>query len=645
MLRTSFMISLVGLSTVAFAADPNGISQEPNSWVKRSPLATAPLSPNMGYETTLAYDPVARRVIRWGGHNQGGGGEQNAELWLLDPLTMKWELREPNTSPPGVCCGQQNLFDPSHGRFLRFGAFSGNHGWQSFREISLSNSSVWNYDVATNTWRDMRPHPAPVTAPLRCASWDSDQNVAVVFGGEGSSEGTIVYDPHTNEWTRMKPKSQQPEFRSGGNMAYDAANKLHILFGAQFMNDLHTWAYDLKRNEWRDLRPAVQPPTDRNDAMLTYDAAGRVIVAVVRAIDKTDEKNPQEVTEGHLETWTFDSARNVWTKRNPAREPDGWGNRRRCITAVPDLNVCLMEAWISPQEKLPGVEREQQIWTYRLTDSNPGARDDKPGAPNPSARKQPWIVEDVTVSVRSAREIHIAWKPPTGDASELRYVVERAGVEVYSDDQLNRVRDQCPPHYEPSVGAVKAIGTFQRLTAEPLAALTFADSGVDLTKKEPLGDDATPPRQFHKDQLHADGKPYRFAVFAYRVRAVNALGMTSGPSPYFLTIPSAPQWLFSKEDGTNCHMRWSANLEQDVKGYRVYRMGGPNDLGKWGIARLTESPIAATQFTDPEAGKNAARYWVTAVDALGQEGIPSAPTWHNRIYQRYYTPFVGEWHQ
>ena len=28
------------------------------------------------------------------------------------------------------------------------------------------------------------------------------------------------------------------------------------------------------------------------------------------------------------------------------------------------------------------------------------------------------------------------------------------------------------------------------------------------------------------------------------------------------------------------------------------------------------------------AGKVTRRYWVVAVDALGQEGFPSAPTWH-----------------
>ena len=80
------------------------LAQDANTWVKRSPIKSGPPSSGMGYETSLAYDPVHKRVVRWGGHNQGGGGEQNAETWLLDPVTMKWELREPNRSPPGLLC-------------------------------------------------------------------------------------------------------------------------------------------------------------------------------------------------------------------------------------------------------------------------------------------------------------------------------------------------------------------------------------------------------------------------------------------------------------------------------------------------------------------------------------------------------------
>src|SRR5947207_2279527 len=141
--RYCLMVVLAILIAVTATVEAQQLEQAPNTWVKRSPLKGGPISPGMGYEAALAYDPAARRVIRWGGHNQGGGGEQNAEVWIYDPATARWELKEPNCSPPGVCCAQQNVFEEQYHRYLRFGAFSGSHGWQWFREIYLNNSSVW----------------------------------------------------------------------------------------------------------------------------------------------------------------------------------------------------------------------------------------------------------------------------------------------------------------------------------------------------------------------------------------------------------------------------------------------------------------------------------------------------------------------
>ncbi len=696
------------------------LEQPPNSWVTRSPVKGGPVSPGMGYETSLGYDPLARRVIRWGGHNQGGGGEQNAETWVYDPATARWALKEPNTSPPGVCCAQQNLFDPVHNRFIRFSAFSGNHGWQWFREIYLSNTSAWTYDLGMNAWRDMRPLPAVRTSPLRCASWDSEHQVAIVFGGEGNSEGTVVYDPHTNTWTRMNPKVQ-PAFRSGGNMAYDAARKLHILFGSQFSNDPHTWAYDLRKNEWRDMKPASQPPTDRNDPVLAYDSNGQVVVAVVRAIDKADK---DEIVQGHLETWTYDAGKNTWTRMKPMREPDGKGNRRRVMVAVPDQNVILMEDYINPTERVPDVEREQQIWTYRyaaaqpylgplppvevkvttrpdtatltwkpstsgdvtayqvlrgeggwpwLVDFEPVGRVDKQattfrdtkrkpgtiyhyrlravtkdgreGPTSIAVRTQPPLVEEVVVSMASATEARLLWPaPPDGDVAG--YHVERAVVEVYSEDQLVRLKKDTSPLAEPSVGAIKAIGNFSRLTKEPLKVSSFVDTTLDLTKPATIEGDPLYTGRFYKEQIDPKGKPYRYAVYAYRVRAVNALGVEGGASAFALTIPSSPRWLFSREEGEQCQLKWQNNPEKGLKGYRVYRMEGPKVNGPGQpVTRLTADPVTGFRYTDPKAGKDTRRYWVVAVDALGQEGVPSAPTWHYRQFRKYYEPFVGEWHQ
>jgi hypothetical protein len=174
----------------------------------------------------------------------------------------------------------------------------------------------------------------------------------------------ILYDPYTNLTRKSPPKQPAPA------AAATCLRRAHAVrpFGAQFSDDPHTWAYDLRKNEWRDLKPATQPPTDRNDAVLTYDSVNGVVIAVVRAVDRSEGK---EVAAGHCETWAFDAGKNTWTRMKPAREVDGWPNRRRVITFVPDQNVALLEAYINPTDRAPGAEREQQVWTYRYAEPNP----------------------------------------------------------------------------------------------------------------------------------------------------------------------------------------------------------------------------------------------------------------------------------
>ena len=132
-------------------------------------------------------------------------------------------------------------------------------------------------------------------------------------------------------------------------------------------------------------------------------------------------------------------------------------------------------------------------------------------------------------------------------------------------------------------------------------------------------------------------------MYAYRVCAVNELGVLGGPSPPAFTIPSRPQHLFSRESGTTCDLKWAPNPEKGIVGYRVYRMDG-----RWNsdpVPRLTPKPISSTTYSDPGAGDRTRRYHVVAVDALGQEGFPSSPAWFDREWKRFYAPFVDEWHQ
>jgi hypothetical protein len=708
------LISLAGSSVLAAQEKiPSLQQQKANTWVKRSPLPEAPPSPMLGYEGSFGYDPKARLLIRWAGHNQGGGGEQNAETWTFDLATARWTLKEPNTSSPGACCNAQNVFDPIGGRFVRFSAFSGNHGWHWFRENYLSNSSVWTYDLATNTWRDMRPVPAVQPRALRCAAWDSDHQLIVLFGGEGSNDGTVVYDPYDNSWTRMNPKVE-PKGRSAGNLAYLKSQQTHLLFGSQFGDDPETWEYDLRRNAWTDLKPGVKPPGDRNDAVLAYDENHGVIVASVRVFGQT-----AGVDEWHYETWTYQRDQNSWRKMDPNVEPPGGGQRRRVMVAVPDWNAVVMENYVNPPQKIPGVDREQQIWTYRYSMAQKKAlpkpsdlqvetlarsaklrwggstlsrfqierlRPTKPGQSDSEtltllpgkqfafddeeltrgwvytyrvhgidaqerrtgatliARTQPKLVEDVIASVHSTTKVALAW-PAAKEADVVGYHVERAPVEVFSEDQIVRLRTDTPPLKQPSVGAIKSIGKFERLTREPIPDTTFTDVGIDLAQKSLVKDEIFRHR-FTSNQLHEDGRAYRYGVYAYRIRAVNRLGVESGGGPYALTIPSSPKALFSKEEGASCHLKWDANPEKAIAGYRVYRMESPRVNGPGQkVTRVTDDPIKEARYFDEKAGKETCRFWIVAVDALGQEGYPSAPAWHERQYKKIYQGFTGEWHQ
>jgi hypothetical protein len=206
-----------------------------------------------------------------------------------------------------------------------------------------------------------------------------------------------------------------------------------------------------------------------------------------------------------------------------------------------------------------------------------------------------------------------------------------------------RLKRNTAPLAEPSVGAIRRIGAFQTITKEPLDEASFVDTTIDLTKPATVAGEAVYERKFSLEHLDTAGRPYRYAVYAYRVRAVTAGGATSGPSPPFFTIPSAPQALFSREEGTTCHLKWEANPEKGLKGYRVYRMDGRWD--KDPVPRLTPEPISDTKWKDESAGKSTRRYYVIAVDALGQEGFPTSPVWFDREWRQYYKPFVGEWHQ
>lgn len=696
--------TLIGVSVACCLTAGAAAAEKPHpllTWVKCHPLegAQGKPSPRMGYEASYGYDGLRRVLIRYGGHNQGGGGEQNSEVWTYDLEQDVWTLQQPNDAPPGVCCAQQNVFDDALRKFIRFPAFSGSHGWQSRREIYLKNSSVWTYDLDSNTWRAMRPAPEVWPHPLRGAAYDPHHQVVVLHGGEGARHGTVVYDLYANTWHAMNPPQPVPEAGiSQPGFTYDAVHRVFVLFGSQFQTDPRTWAYDLRANRWRELQVKEHPPAEKSCPVMAADTRNGIVLCNVR-------------TEDGLQTWALDVAKEDWTRLKLDREPDDSGSRNRILVYLPDENLFVLEN---------RTKDEQQVWTFRYAETPPAkapptnlrvttepagaslawqappgdkglrynvyrGRGKRPwevelrrvaegvpktafqdtnlgpgeiyfyqvrgvdargneGPPSATARTQPPVPVDLCVSVLGAGRIELQWKKPT-EQDIVGYHVERAGVGAYSTDEVQRIKSRYRHTSDLAVGRIRQIGAFRRLTKRPLAAVSFVDETVDLASAgERTAGQATSDTPLPADEVDSQGRPYRYAIYAYRVVAVNRLGTESGPSPLRFTYPSAVEHVFAKEEGEDqTRLKWQPNPQQGMAGYVVYRHDGRWDTDA--IVRLTPEPIRATEFLDEKAGSDTRRYEIVAVDALGQEGEPSRPVWSRREWRRYYVPYVGQWHQ
>jgi hypothetical protein len=166
------------------------------------------------------------------------------------------------------------------------------------------------------------------------------------------------------------------------------------------------------------------------------------------------------------------------------------------------------------------------------------------------------------------------------------------------------------------VVGVDSLGPLQKLTPTPVAALSFDDTAVDLSVAGP------------------ESNGYLFAVYAYVLRAVNALGVESGSSPFALTIPSEPREALLREEGTNAHLRWTS-LEEGIAGYRIYRLADTFTIVDQGVS-TPNTDIVLGPFTAPT------RFWVVPIDTLGQMGQPSSALWFQHSYSGFYE---GDWHQ
>ena len=267
-----------------------------------------------------------------------------------------------------------------------------------------------------------------------------------------------------------------------------------------------------------------------------------------------------------------------------------------------------------------------QVYSYRVQ----AVVDGEAGPSSLRVRTQPRVAIQPVVSVLAGDHVAIAWnRHPDADVVGYNLYRGLAKMKSVKKGTPTAWRDNDPEYDQPLPVQVRDIVDLQKLNDRPLTDTRYVDR-VHLTRSGTRRPDGSTLA------VAPESDEYKFAVYAYVVRAINKLGTESGPSPYALTIPSEPLNVLCREQGEVAEFKWDANREEGIVGYHVYKL-----KGTWEIVRVTEEPLKATTFRHA-AGKNTTRYWIVAVDELGQEGQPSTPAWFNQSHRGFFT---GDWHQ
>jgi hypothetical protein len=235
---------------VAAAVQPTATKPPPAA--TKTPTEVPALNPSARGYVSMAYDSESDKIILFGGQIEGRGIIPNGETWAYDIASNTWTEMKPDAGP-AIKAAVDLVYDAESDRVILFGG-----GGEQLNIMS----DTWAYDYNTNTWTEMAAGPEDHLGYRMAYDIESDR--CILFGGMGYPSlslfnDTWAYDFNSDTWTEMQPNTS-PSARNFHAMAYDAQADRVILFGGsewdENMNDKalgDTWAYDFNTNTWEEL--------------------------------------------------------------------------------------------------------------------------------------------------------------------------------------------------------------------------------------------------------------------------------------------------------------------------------------------------------------------------------------------------------
>jgi hypothetical protein len=330
-------------------------------WIERTPPPASGKHPMGSEDASLIYDPVANRVVLYGGKDDANLNLK--ETWSYDAAERKWgRMPTPGKTPP-ASEDHTAIYDPDGHRLILFGGENG-----------PTTNKLWSLDLKTFVWKEMTTPQTP-RRESHSTIYDSRSKRMVTFGGidrlvedifeiwafdlnpasptfekwqnitvlEGRPPGRIdhaaIYDPvkhrmvlhggwtkvrqglfgdtwafyfadkpgDQGRWERIDTGTTAPPPRRHAMGVHDPDRNLFVLIGGQGrtatpIGDL--WAFDLTRDVWTRLAPSGPAPAARIDHQAVYDPRSRTILLYGGDTAMPDAPKLHDVWELTLSTTT-----------------------------------------------------------------------------------------------------------------------------------------------------------------------------------------------------------------------------------------------------------------------------------------------------------------------------------------------------
>ena len=217
-------------------------------------VTTAP-APPVRNGAAMGYDRPTKKLILFGGFN---GKQYLQDTWIWDGAASTW-TQASMASPPPSATGAMVFSDPVSGKATMYG------GYNATKIIPVS-SFTWAW--TGTAWNKLSPSTIPIPRGWGIAALDTLHHNVVLTGGTGDTirtDNTWIWDG-TN-WTSVLPATQI-EALIGAGYAFDPAEKAVVVFGGV----AETWTWN--GTTWTLLAPTISPSA-RSGVSLAYDPVTR----------------------------------------------------------------------------------------------------------------------------------------------------------------------------------------------------------------------------------------------------------------------------------------------------------------------------------------------------------------------------------